>query len=145
MDKVLLGSQEIQDLDERRNFIIDNADKVEVLEYHKSFSAEELAEKKTEFANKSIRIAELEEDIKNYKDKVGLELKPLREEAIKLRDDIRSKGQMVKEKCYGVLDEDEKMYGYYNEEGLLVQSRPATRDELQKTIFANIRKEGTNN
>lgn len=137
MKKVL--GEDITDLDERKNFIIDNADKVEELDYHKSFSSEEMDLKKTEFANKSIRIAELEEMIKNYKDDINLELKPLREEAQKLREDLKAKGQMVKEKCYAIIDQEEKMTGYYNAEGELVMQRPATRDELQKTIFTELR------
>jgi hypothetical protein len=143
MLKVL--GQDIKDLEERKNFLIDNADKVEEIDYHKSFSSDELAQKKTDFANKSIRVAALEEEIKDFKDKIGEELKPLREETKNLLEDIKAKGQMVKEKCYLFLDEEEKMVGYYNAEGVLVQSRPATRDELQKTIFADMRsKEGTN-
>ena len=51
---------------------------------------------------------------------------------------------MVNEECYLFFDEEERMVGYYNAEGVLVQSRPATREELQKTIFADLR-EGTNN
>lgn len=142
MQKVL--GQDIKDLEERKNFLIDNADKVEEIDYHKSFESDELAQKKTDFANKSIRIAALEEEIKDFKDKIGEELKPLREEAKDLLSDIKAKGQMVHEKCYLFLDEEERMVGYYNAEGILVQSRPATRDELQKTIFADMR-EGTNN
>lgn len=142
MLKVL--GQEILDLEERKQFLLDNADKVEELDYHKTFSPDELSEKKTDFANKSIRIAELEEQIKDFKDQINVELKPLREEAIALRNDLKSKGQMVKEKCYIFLDEEEKMVGYYNSEGLLVQSRPATRDEMQKTIYAEMRRDGTN-
>lgn len=133
------------DLEERKNFLIDNADKVEEIDYHKSFDADELAQKKTDFANKSIRVAALEEKIKDFKEEIGEELKPLREEAKGLLEDIKAKGRMVHEKCYLFFDEDERMVGYYNAEGVLIQSRPATREELQKTIYAEMRKEGTNN
>ena len=143
MQRVL--GQEIKDPEERKNFLLDNADKVENIDYHKSFDSEELAQKKTDFANKSIRIAALEDEIKDFKDKIGEELKPLREETKELLNDIKAKGRMVNEKCYLFLDEEERMVGYYNAEGVLVQSRPATKDELQKTIFADMRKEGTNN
>ena len=137
MQKVL--GQEIKDLEERKQFLLDNADKVEAIDYHKSFEADELSQKKTDFANKSIRIAALEDEIKEFKDKIGLELKPLREETKELLDDIKAKGRMVNEKCYLFLDEEERMVGYYNAEGILVQSRPATREELQKTIYAEMR------
>ena len=143
MLKVL--GQDIQDLEARKEFLDSNADAVVEKDYHKSFDSEELAIKKTEFAEKHIRIAELEEKIKDFKDNINLELKPLSEEASKLREDLKAKGRMVHEKVYQILDEDEKMVGFYNAEGFLIESRPATREELQKTIFADLRKDGTNN
>lgn len=142
MQRVL--GQDIQDPEQRKQFLSDNADKIEKCDYHKSFSSDELAQKKTDFANKSIRIAALEEEIKDFKDKIGEELKPLREDTKQLLEDIKCKGRMVNEECYLFFDEEERMVGYYNAEGVLVQSRPATREELQKTIFADLR-EGTNN
>ena len=62
MQRVL--GQDIKDPEQRKQFLSDNADKVEKIDYHKSFESEELAQKKTDFANKSIRIAALEEEIK---------------------------------------------------------------------------------
>lgn len=143
MLKVL--GQDIKDLQERKNFLIDNADDVVEMDYHKPFESDELAQKKTEFAEKHIRIAVLEEQIKDFKDKINLELKPLRDEVNALRDDLKSKGRDVHEKVYKFFDEEDRMVGFYNAEGVLVSSRPATKDELQKTIFADMRKEGTNN
>ena len=137
MQKVL--GQDIKDLEERKQFLIDNADKVVETDYHKSFTADELATMKTEFAEKHIRIATLEEKIKDYKDEINQELKPLKEEVSVIRENLKSKGKLVREKCYQFLDEDERMVCVYNAEGILVSSRPATRDELQKTIQAEIR------
>ena len=37
------------------------------------------------------------------------------------------------------------MVGFYNREGNLVSSRPAFPNEMQKSIFMEIRKTGTNN
>jgi len=143
MLKVL--GQDIKDLQERRNFLTDNADAVVEMDYHKPYDSDELARKKTEFAEKHIRIATLEEQVKEFRDNINLELKPLRDETNALRDDIKSKGRNVREKVYQFLDEEEKMVGFYNSEGILISSRPATKDEMQKTIFADMRKDGTNN
>ena len=137
MQKVL--GQDIVDLEERKQFLLDNCDKVVEMDYHKSFSSDELAQMQTEFANKHIRIATLEEKIKDFKDEINLELKPLKEDVAIIRENLKSKGQNVFEKCYQFLDEEEKMVCTYNSEGVLVQSRPATRDEMQKTIQAEIR------
>lgn len=142
MLKVL--GQDIRDLEQRRQFLLDNCDKVEDMEYHKSFDSDELQQKERDFAKKSIRIANLEDEIKDFKDKIGEELKPLREETKTLLRDIKSKGRMVNEKCYKFLDEEDRMVGYYNAEGMLVSSRPASKEEMQKTVFAELRKDGTN-
>ena len=75
---------------------------------------------------------------------INKELKPLKEEVKNLREDLKSKGHTVREKVYRFLDEKERMVGFYNAEGVLISSRPARRDELQKTVFADLRKEGTN-
>ena len=135
--------QDISDLNARKEFLDSNADAVVEKDYHKPFDSEELAVKKTEFAEKHIRIAELEEKIKKYKDEINIELKPLREEVGELREDLKAKGRMVHEKVYQILDEDEKMVGFYNKEGNLVNSRPAFQKELQRTIQMELRKTGT--
>ena len=139
MNKFCPGSQEIKDPEERKQFLLDNADKVVEIDYHKSFDADEMATMKTEFAEKHIRIATLEEKIKDYKDEINQELKPLKEEVSTIRENLKSKGKLVHEKCYQFLDEEERMVCIYNSEGILVSSRPATRDELQKTIQAELR------
>ena len=109
------------------------------IDYHKSFDSDEMARLKTEFAEKHIRIATLEDKIKEYKDEINQELKPLKEDVAAIRENLKSKGKLVREKCYQFLDEDERMVCIYNSEGILVSSRPATRDELQKTIQAELR------
>ena len=141
MLKVL--GQDIKDLEERKIFLIDNADGVEEMDYHKSYESDELERMKTEFANKHIRIAALEDQITDFKEKINMELKPLKEEVKNLREDLKSKGHDVHEKVYRFVDEKERMVGFYNSEGILISSRPARRDELQKTVFADLR-EGTN-
>ena len=133
INKVL--GQDIADLDARKNFLIDNADSVVEMDYHKSFDADELARKKTELSDTCIRINDLEEDIKDYKEQINIELKPLKENRQKLLADIKSKGKMVHEKCYCFIEQEEKMACFYNAEGILVSSRPATREELSPTLF----------
>ena len=99
MNKFCPGSQEIQDPEERKQFLLDNADKVVEIDYHKSFDSDEMAKMKTEFAEKHIRIATLEEKIKDYKDEINQELKPLKEEVSTIRENLKSKGKLVHEKC----------------------------------------------
>ena len=94
---------------------------------------------------KATAVYALQDQIADFKEQINLELKPLKEEVKNLREDLKSKGRTVHEKVYRFLDEEERMVGFYNSEGMLVSSRPARRDELQKTVFADLRKEGTNN
>lgn len=137
MQKVLF--QEITDLEERKQLLLDNADAVVEVDYHKPFTSDEMATLKTEFAEKHIRIATLEEKIKDFKDQINIELKPLKDEVTEIRENLKSKGKNVNEKCYQFLDKEERMICIYNSEGILVSSRPATRDELQMTIQAELR------
>lgn len=138
MQKVL--GQDIKDLDARKQFLLDNADEVTEMSYSKAFDADELAKKKTELAEKSIKINDLNEAIRDYKEEVGLELKPLKEEVKNLLGDIKAKSRIVTEKCYKFVDEEERMACFYNAEGVLVSSRPATRDELLPTLFKEFKK-----
>lgn len=134
INKVL--GQEIADLEARKQFLLDNADSVVEMDYHKQFDSDELAKKKTELSEACIRINDIEEDIKDYREKANVELKPLKETRQQLLAEIKSKGRMVKEKCYCFVEREEKMVCFYNGEGILVSSRPATREELkQQTIF----------
>jgi len=139
ISKVL--GQDIADLKERQQYLLDNADSVVEMDYHKAFDSDELARKKTELSETCIHINDIEEDIKEYRANANLELKPLKETRQQLLADIKSKGRMVKEKCYCFIEQEEKMVCFYNAEGVLVSSRPATRDELrQPTLFAMNRK-----
>lgn len=139
INKVL--GQDIADLEQRRQFLLDNADSVVEMDYHKAFNADELAKKKTSLSETCISINDIEVDLKAYREDANLSLKPLKELRNQLLADIKAKGHMVKEKCYCFIERDEKMACFYNAEGVLISSRPATRDELGQTIFSVLRKD----
>lgn len=137
MEKTL--GQDIKDLDQRKAFLIDNADEVVEKTYTKNFDAEQLADKKTRLAEVSIKINDFENEIKDFKAEIGLQMKPLKEERSSLLDDIKAKGEVVTGKAYKFTDREERMTGFYNEEGVLIESRPATRDEMAENIFSMTR------
>lgn len=137
MEKTL--GQDIKDLDQRKAFLIDNADEVVEKTYTKNFDAEQLADKKTRLAEVSIKINDFENEIKDFKAEIGLQMKPLKEERSSLLDDIKAKGKVVTGKAYKFTDREEGMTGFYNEEGVLIESRPATRDEMAENIFSMTR------
>ena len=132
-------------LEERASFLEDNCDAVEEVTYSRAFEPEELALKREQLTDASIKIADIEEEKKEVMDGFKKRLKPLQEQKADAIKALRDKSQTVTEKCYKFLDEETKMVGFYNKEGNLVSSRPAFQKELQKTIQMYIRKNGTNN
>lgn len=64
---------------------------------------------------------------------------------------IKAKSEYVNEVCYRFTDRDARVTEYYNDEGDMIESRPATADELQPTLFqprivvGEQTKTGTNN
>lgn len=131
-------------LEERASFLEDNCDAVEDVTYSRAFEPEELALKREQLTDASIKIADIEEEKKEVMDGFKKRLKPLQEQKADAIKALRDKSQTVTEKCYKFLDEGTKMVGFYNKEGNLVSSRPAFQRELQKTIQMDIRKNGTN-
>lgn len=148
MDKHL--GKDIENLVAREAFLKDNCDKVEEKGYMKPYTPEELQQRKEELANASIEIAEIEQEAKEAAAHYKGKLKPLKETRARMVGDIKSKSEYVKELCYKFVDQEARETGYYNKEGDLIESRPATADELQITFFGVIRnqesqKTGTDN
>jgi hypothetical protein len=130
---------------QREAFLNDNCDAVVEKGYMKRLSAEEIQESKEQLSETAIQINDLEvekkEVMKEYKQKLG----PLFSERNVLLKNIKEKAIFTREQCYKFVDQDDKMVGFYNGEGDLIESRPATSEELQGTIFQIGRKTGTNN
>ena len=148
MDKHL--GKDIENLVAREAYLKDNCDKVEEKGYMKPYTPQELQQRKEELANASIEIAEIEQEAKEAAAHYKGKLKPLKETRARMVGDIKSKSEYVKELCYKFVDQEARETGYYNKEGDLIESRPATADELQTTLFGVIRnqesqKTGTDN
>lgn len=120
---------------QRKQLLIDNADDVVEMSYHKSFDSDQLANRKEDLVNTSIKIAELEKDIADYRAQVNEELKPLKKQRDQLISDLKSKGEDVFEKCYKMVNTEEKVAEFYNAEGYCIMTRPATREELSPNLF----------
>lgn len=133
-----LGS-EIEDPIARQRFLEDNCDAVVDKGYMKPFSPEELQGHKENLANLSIQIAEIESEQKLVAAQYKGQLKPLREQRADLVSNIKAKSEYVTEKCYRFTDQETKTTGFYNADGILIESRPATADELEPTIYSVLR------
>lgn len=134
MDKHL--GKDIENLVAREAFLKDNCDKVEEKGYMKPYTPEELQQRKEELANASIEIAEIEQEAKEAAAHYKGRLKPLKEARANIVSNIKAKAEYVKELCYKFVDQEARETGYYNREGDLIESRPATADEMQPTLFA---------
>ena len=141
MDKYL--GLEIADIDQRRQFLKDNCDKVQETGYMKQFSPDQVIQMKERLAQVSIEINDIEEEKKAANDVFKERLKPIVEEKHSLLTGIKHGSEFVEEICYLFVDQNEKMVGVYNDEGVLVSSRPATAKDMQGTIF-QISRTGTN-
>ena len=142
MDKFL--GQDIPEKD-RWQFLQDNADSVEKIEYTHRFTPEELAQKRESLAETSIKINDIEIEKKEVMESFKADLKPLNEQKKELLDNIKKGSEYSEnEECVKILDHEERMAGYYNKLGELVYSRPIMPQEMQKTIFNINRKTGTN-
>lgn len=136
--------QEYKNLAQREAFLKDNCDACEQKGYMKPYTPEELQGHKEKLANVLIEIAEIEAEKKQVEADFKGRLKPLKESRAIMVSNIKSKAEYVNEVCYRFTDQETKETGYYNKDGILVECRPATADELQPNIFSMVRKTGTN-
>lgn len=137
--------KEFLDPEQRIRFLKDNCDKIEQRGYMKRFTPERIQEMKETLAETSIEINDIEEEKKSMMDEIKSRLDPLVSVRKELLKDIKNKAEFTSENCFKFVDMDEKMVGYYNSEGDLIDARPAMADELQGTIFQIGRKTGTDN
>lgn len=128
---------------QRAEMLRDNADTIEEKGYMKSFSEDEIRERKDDLAQSVIGIAQIQQEKKDANDEFKSRLKPLEVDKNRLLEEIKNKAEFVNEECYKMVAHDEGMVGYYNSKGELIESRPIRADEKQSTIFQMI-KTGTN-
>ena len=132
-------------IEAREEFLRNTCDGTEEVSYSRVFSPEELAKQRELLTDASIRLADIEEEKKQAMADFKEQAKPYAEQRAKAIQNLRTKAETVTEVCYKYFDEETSMVGFYNREGNLVSSRPAFPNEMQKTMFQVLRKEGTNN
>ena len=132
-------------MEERADYLRNTCDGTEEVSYSRVFTPEELAKQRELLTDASIKLADIDEEKKAAMDAFKEQAKPYVEQKRKAIENLRTKAETVTEVCYKYFDEDTKMVGFYNKEGNLVNSRPAFPNEMQKTMFQVMRKDGTNN
>lgn len=86
-------------------------------------------------------VEEKEDAMKDFKAR----LEPLTAERKKTLEGLKKKAEFVTERCFKFIDQEAREVGYYNENGDLIESRPAYSEEMQTTLFQLGRKTGTDN
>lgn len=142
--------QEYADKDARYNFLRDNCDCIEVLDYTKELSKERREELKEALVDKNMQLRDVKADKraadelykeqdKGYKNQI----KHLESENEDIAKTLKEKAEFVSENCFKFIDDQTGSVGYYDNEGVLRYSRPLTPDERQRTIQMEIRRTGT--
>lgn len=125
-------------------FLMANCDTVEEKGYMKQYTPEELTRLKETLSDTSIIINDIEEEKKDVVAGFKERLDPLVKERKTIIEGLKKKAEYVTEKCYKFIDKETREVGFYNENGDLIESRPAYSDEMQGTLFQINRKTGTN-
>ncbi len=113
-------------------FLSDNCEKIEEKAYSKRFTPEQLAKKKEELSAVAIDIRDIEIEKKEAATEFKARLEPLDTQRKQLVSELKSKAATVVENCYKFVDQDEREVGYYNQDGDLIESRPAFPEEIQQ-------------
>jgi len=103
-------------------------------DYSVFLTPEELAERKSRFTSLAITEAKMNDKKKEFMDEIKMEMKPIQTEKAGLLDQIKSGTIRETGICYKMVDQVNKMVGYYNKRGQLVEQRPMTMDDRQMTI-----------
>ncbi len=136
--------KEFKDKEQRVKFLRDNSDGVEKKGYMKMYTHEQLLQMKEMLSEVAIDINDIDEERKTIMSEFKERLKPLNEEKKHLLTGLKNKAQHVNEDCFKFIDTESRVVGFYNQDGDLVESRPAYAEELQTNIF-QINRTGTNN
>ncbi|MBO6117334.1 MAG: hypothetical protein J6P44_02200 [Bacteroidales bacterium] len=126
---------------QRKTFLKDNCDEVVEKSYYKQFTNQQMQDFKEDLADTEIQLNGIEREFEVVKSDFKGRMKPLKERKDKIVENIRMKSEFVREQCYKFIDQESKQVGFYNEDGDLIEERPAMADELQATIFTAIRRD----
>lgn len=127
--------QDIKNPVERLQFLKNNCRGIEEKGYMQQFSPEEMAGMKDTLAECSISINTIEIEKKDVVDTFKERLKPLELDRKQLLENIQKKAQYVTEETYKFLFEEDRMVGFYNKDGVLIDARPMNADDGQLNMF----------
>lgn len=109
----------------------------------RKYSPEEVTEKKQELAEKSIRVGDITDEIKNVTAPLKAEKKVIENEVKDIRAKIRAKGETNYEQVYFFDDQENGLMNAYDVQGKFLYSRPLTPGEKQRSIHTMDSKTGS--
>lgn len=122
-----------------KQILMDNSDDVEMFDYSKPLTEDQLVEAREKFAKANVALIEIEDKLSEAKRVAKEAAKPLKLEAGQTINLIKTKSIPVQEKVFIMKDHINKMAEYVNEEGFIVHTRRLRPDEVQTSI-AQMRK-----
>lgn len=116
------------------------ADEVVERDYFKKLSPEEITMKRARFTNISLDVRNKNQEKKDLLDAIKDEIKPIQKEVEELAIELNSGFAKYHGKLFGTIDHDKRVVEYCNEEGDLIETRPATMEELSQLTIAHNRR-----
>lgn len=132
-------------VEERAQILRDSCDQIEERSYTRKFEQKQIDDLRAEFAQVSIQIKELDNELAEVKVDFKHKTKPLIERVGKILDELKVGGEYVKGECFKFIDTDENKVGWYTPEGYLLEERSIRQEERQRTAFQALRRTGTDN
>lgn len=116
------------------------ADEVVERDYFKKLSPEEITSKRALFTNLSLDVRKKNQEKKDLVYAIKEELKPLQKEVETLAVELNTGFAKYHGKLFGTIDHDRRVVEYCNEEGDIIETRPATIEELSMLTIAHSRR-----
>jgi hypothetical protein len=132
-------------VEQRAQILKDSCDKIEERSYLSKYDQEETNLLRAELANVSIQLGTIQEELDGIKSDYKGKLKPLQERIDKILYNLKNGGEYVRGECYKFIDQEEERVGWYTPDGYLLEERPITQEERQRTVQMEIRRTGTDN
>lgn len=142
MQEIMLPDMPVE---QREQVLRDSCDQIIERSYTRKFTQDEVSERKTKLAELSIELRGQMEEFQNVKAEYKAKMKPIQEKLSKTIDEIKVGSEYIHGDCFKFIDEENRVAGIYAPDGQLIEERPLTSEEKQRTLFKLMPKTGTDN
>jgi len=119
--------------EERANLLKANAD--EVIEFiYQEFTITEMERIREALAERMVNLLDIDTEFEGIKSEFKDKITPLKNEVSELTGYEKYKARLVTEQCFKFVDTDAKKLCIYSQDGICVQERDLTPDEMQLRI-----------